>query len=106
MNADLQNLLENYIEDVHHPEVSGFEILDLLSSRSTLAEQEASLSATQRRSLEEADACLISAVPILLTRLNEIAPLPELRQRADASPSHWWWYLDLIQQTALSLASA
>lgn len=93
-------LLEQYAEDVCHPEVSGFELLDLLSTRSALAEGEASLLPAQRRLLEEADARLVAAAPIVLARLVEIAPLPELRQRVNASPSHWWWYLDLLQQTA------
>lgn len=106
MSQDLQLLLEHYVEDVCHPEVSGFELLDLLSTRSALAERETGFSAAQRRRLEEADARLLAAVPLVLARLTEIAPLSELRQRVNASPSHWWWYLDLLQQTARALSSA
>lgn len=105
MTQEVRILLEQYAEDVRHPEVSGFELLDVLSTRSALAEREASLSSAQRRSLEEADARLLSAAPTVLARLAEIAPLPELRRRASASPSHWWWYLDLLQQTARVLSS-
>lgn len=106
MSQEAGILLEQYVEDVRHPEVSGFELLDLLSTRSALAEREASLSPAQRRSLEDADAHLLSAAPTVLARLTEIAPLPELRRQASASPSHWWWYLDLLQQTARTLFSA
>ena len=105
MEQEIHHLLEQYVEDVNHPEVSGFEWLDLLTIRSTLAERETSLSSAQRRRLEEADARLLAAAPIALVRLVEIAPLPELRQRANASPSHWWWYLDLLQQNARALAT-
>lgn len=106
MNRDPHVLLEQYIEDVDHPEVSGFELLDVLSTRSALAERETSLSSAQRQRLEEADARLLAVAPVVLARLEEIASLPELRRRANASPSHWWWYLDLLQQTARTLASA
>jgi hypothetical protein len=105
MKQEIHGLLEQYIEDIDHPDVSGFEWLDLLSLRSTLAEGEASLSYTQRRRLEEVDARLLAAAPLALARLVEIAPLPELRQRVNASPSHWWWYLDLLQQNARALAT-
>ena len=106
MTQEARDLLEQYVEDVRHPEVSGFELLDLLSARSALAEREASLSPAQRRSLEDADARLLSAARTVLARLAEIAPLPELRRRTGASPSHWWWYLDLLQQTARISSSA
>jgi len=105
MSQDSHILLEQYAEDVCHPEVSGFELLDLLSTRSALVEGEASLSLAERRRLEEADARLLAAAPIVLARLVEIAPLPELRQRVNASPSHWWWYLDLLQRTTRALSS-
>ena len=106
MSQDPHILLEQYAEDVCYPEVSGFELLDLLSTRSALVEGEASLSPMQRRRLEEADARLLAAASIVLARLAEVAPLAELRQRVNASPSHWWWYLDLLQQTARALSSA
>jgi hypothetical protein len=106
MNRDPHILLEQYAEDVYHPEVSGFELLDVLSTRSALAGQETDLSPAQRQRLEEADARLLAAAPVMLVRLGEIASLPELRRRVNASPSHWWWYLDLLQQTARTLASA
>ena len=106
MTQDPRFLLKQYVEDVRHPEVSGFELLDLLSTRSALVEGEMHLSSTERRRLEKADARLLAAASILLARLSEIAPLPELRRRANVPPSHWWWYLDLLQQTARTLASA
>lgn len=100
MRQDPHILLEQYVEDVRHPDVSGFELLDLLHTRSALATLEAELSPGERRHLEEGDAHLLAAAPVFLPRLTEIAPLPELRRRANVSPSHWWWYIDLLQQTA------
>ena len=105
MKQEIHRLLEQYVEDIDHPDVSGFEWLELLSIRSTLAEGEASLSSSQRRRLEEADARLLAATPMALARLAEIAPLPELRKRVNALPSHWWWYFDLLQQNARALAT-
>lgn len=106
MTHNPHSLLKQYIEDVRHPEVSGFELLELLSTRSALVQGEASLSPTERRRLEKADARLLAAASIILARLVELAPLSELRQRSNVPPSHWWWYLDLLQQTARTLASA
>jgi hypothetical protein len=106
MIQDPRLLLKQYVEDVRHPDVSGFELLDLLSTRSALVAGEMHLSATERHRLEKADARLLAAASIVLARLSEIAPLPELRRRANVPPSHWWWYLDLLQQTARTLASA
>jgi hypothetical protein len=106
MSHDPHILLEQYAEDVCHPEVSGFELLEILSLRSALVEGETNLSPVQRRRLEEADARLLAAAPIVLARLAEVAPLVELRQRVNVSPSHWWWYLDLLQQATRVLSSA
>lgn len=100
MSQDPRRLLEQYIEDVHHPDVSAFELLDLLHTRSVIATLEAQLSTDERQRLEEADTQLLAAAPVFLQRLIELAPLPTLRRRANASPSHWWWYLDRLQQTA------
>lgn len=100
MSQDPHRLLEAYVEDVRHPEVSAFELLDLLQTRSTLAAREADLSSEECRRLEEADAHLLAAGPLILTRLTELAPLSTLRRRANVSPSHWWWYLELLQATA------
>jgi len=46
--------------------------MDLLSTRSALAEGEAGLSSAQRHFLEEADARLLAAAPIVLARLSEM----------------------------------
>jgi len=96
MTQDPHFLLKQYVEDVRHPQVSGFELLDLLSTRSALVEGEVHLSSTERRRLEKADACLLAAASIILAQLSEIAPLPELRRRANVPPSHWWWYLEKL----------
>ena len=98
MNDDPRRLLEQYIVDVQHPDVSAFELLDLLQTRSALATLEAQLSTEERQRLEEADSQLLAAAPMFVSRLLELAPLPTLRRRANVSPSHWWWYLERLQQ--------
>jgi hypothetical protein len=93
-----RRLLEQYIGDVQHPDVSAFELLDLLQTRSVLATLEAQISPDERQRLEEADSQLFAAAPLLVSRLLELAPLATLRRRANVSPSHWWWYLERLQQ--------
>jgi hypothetical protein len=106
MMRDWHRLLKQYSEDVGHPEVSGFELLELLSTRSALVQAEPRLSPAQRRRLEAADARLVAAAPIIVARLGEIAPLAKLRRQANVPPSHWWWYLEVLQPTVRPLVSA
>ncbi|HEX9871662.1 MAG TPA: hypothetical protein VGC99_24290 [Candidatus Tectomicrobia bacterium] len=51
MSRDPRRLLEQYIDDVQHPDVSAFELLDLLQTRSVLATLEAQLSTDERQRL-------------------------------------------------------
>lgn len=54
--SQFEELLKSYIVGLEHPEVSGFELLEVLEKRSALAEFEDQLDDMARRQLEEADA--------------------------------------------------
>jgi hypothetical protein len=88
------NLLESYKIAVEYPDVSGFEILELLDMRSKLAELEDSLTINEKAILEQADEMLLDNLELFYEKIQEIGYLPELRKRAKALPSHWWWYMD------------
>jgi hypothetical protein len=94
--SDYKKWLANYTGSVKFPEVSGFEILEMLQARSHLALIESNLSAAERAELELADATFLAHASEFYTSLSEIASLDELRVRMNVLPSHWWWYLDKL----------
>lgn len=100
-----QELLKQYAISLEHPEVSGFELLDLLEMRSALAQVEDNLQDTERRHLEEADALFLSLAETLYRRIEAVANLAETRQQSKIPPSHWWWYLDRLSAHRKALAS-
>ncbi|MFB6274068.1 MAG: hypothetical protein ABEL51_14355, partial [Salinibacter sp.] len=73
---------------------SGFEVLELLDARSALAQFEDRLSDEERRRVEAADRAFLAHARRFYESVRRVANLEGQRQRAKASPSHWWWYLD------------
>ena len=88
------DLLESYKTAVEFPDVSGFEALELLDTRSRLSEIEGQLTASEKETLEYADEMLLDNLKSFYERIQEIGDLPDLRKRAKVLPSHWWWYID------------
>ena len=95
---ELQRLLERYVNAVRFPEVSGFEVLELLDVRSSLAAQESQLDVKQRALLEEADTVFLRHAPMFYESVTALGDLSDLRRRAAAPCSHWWWYLEKLVQ--------
>jgi hypothetical protein len=95
---DFKSWLTNYKVSVQFPAVSGFEILEMLQTRSHLAQIENSLSAVERSELESADATFLAHLNEFYASLAEIADLSELRAQMNTLPSHWWWHLDKLAQ--------
>lgn len=96
--SEKNNLLEDYSVGVRHPEVSGFEALELLDIRSQIAKVENQLTEMERRKLEEADSLFLNHARKFYKSLNEVTDLAEARERQEVSPSHWWWYLEKLDQ--------
>lgn len=90
------SLVESYATAVRFPDVSGFEILELLALRTRLADVEPALAPDERTALEVADAVFLHNAPTLCRQLSEVGALEQLRKDAEARPSHWWWYLDSL----------
>ncbi len=91
-------LLEQYMKAVRFPGVSGFEVLELLDLRSNLAALESELGAEQRAQLEEAESVFLRNAPLFYESVAALSDLAELRRRAAAPCSHWWWYLEKLAQ--------
>lgn len=102
--SEAERLLKLYTGAVTFPEVSGFEVLDMLDVRSRLAQREDELSAAQQVRLEEADSTFLSHAPSFFASVGAIGKLSELRRRASAPCSHWWWYLEKLAGRELATA--
>ncbi len=96
--SEVQQLLEHYVKAVQFPEVSGFEILELLDVRSTLATREGELDMAQRVQLEDADSVFLRYARTFYESVAVLGDLEDLRRRAGAPCSHWWWYLEKLAQ--------
>ena len=99
------NLLKSYKVAVEYPDVSGFEVLELLDMRSKLVELENSLTINENAILKQVDKMLLDNLESFYEKIQEIGYLPEFRMRAKVFasltnafglwlPSHWWWYMD------------
>ncbi len=95
---EVQRLLEYYVKAVQFPEVSGFEVLELLDVRSRLATGESELDEAQRAQLEDADSVFLRYTPRLYESVIVLGDLAHLRRRAAVPCSHWWWYLEKLAQ--------
>lgn len=95
------SLVEDYATSVRFPDVSGFEVLELLRLRSRLAELERELAPAERSAMEAADSVFLSNAAILYRQVSEVTSLETLRRDAEVLPSHWWWYLDSLARVAV-----
>ncbi|MBI3988870.1 MAG: hypothetical protein HY347_04555 [candidate division NC10 bacterium] len=93
-----EQLLARFRQGVQHPEVSGFEVLELLDTRSALAQREEELSEAERRELEAADSLFLTHVQHWYESVGHVADLEAMRRQAAVPPSHWWWYLETLVQ--------
>ena len=94
--SEAQEILKEYIEAVRFPEASGFEVLELLDVRSRIATREKELSAAEQARLEEADATFLHNASAFYESVVALGDLRQLRRRAAAPCSHWWWYLEKL----------
>lgn len=94
----MNRLLKNYVVDVQFPDVSGIEQVQMLETRSQLAEIEAELSPQEREALLEANRQLAAQADKFLQELNRFVDLAEEWQQRRPHPNDWWWYLDILAQ--------
>jgi len=96
MDRVSKKLIEYLLEALNHPDLSGFELIEILDIRSQLAAREPVLSDHDKTELETLDQHLLELAELLVTRISEVADLAQMRKKAHVLPSHWWWYLDEI----------
>jgi len=93
---DYETFVFAYEVDVQYPDVSGMEHLDMLLTRSRLAEVETALTKEQRSRLAKADKILATHALQFYAAIARIANLKSWREQENAPPDHWWWYLDVL----------
>lgn len=104
MDKKSKEMMEYLSEAMDHPDVSGFELLELLDLRSKLASREPLFSDKDKNRLEKLDQRFMGMADLWLERISEVSDLTEMRQRAHILPSHWWWYLDEITKGKKNMA--
>jgi hypothetical protein len=92
----MNKLVTDYAVDTQYPDVSGIEHLQMLDTRSRLAEIEDTLTAEERHVLEIADRRLLAHAAEFLAEISRFADLAKERQRLQPPPEYWWWYLDVL----------
>lgn len=85
-----------YETDVHFPDVSGMEHLDMLLTRSKIADHDPFLTLDQQNRLYQADRTLLQQASQFYLAIASIADIANWRKHAKASRAHWWWYLDVV----------
>lgn len=105
MTDRIEQLLTAYEVGVEDPEISGMEHLDMLLTRSALAEAADSLSEAQRERLKQADVQLAQQAAAFYGAISRIADLQSWREQEKAPASHWWWYLDVLMAVPTRLAA-
>lgn len=98
---EIEKLLFAYETDVRFPDVSGMEHLDMLISRSRLANLP-DMTMEQQRRLAEADKMLLAQAHEFYQAIAQVADLSEWRKQENAPFSHWWWYFDVVVHLPVS----
>src|SRR4051794_56219 len=93
---DHEHLLFAYEAGVQDPEISGMEHLDMLLTRSVLAQVEPELTDDQKSRLAAADRILATQADQFYAAIARIANLKSWREQEHARPEQWWWYLDVL----------
>ncbi|MFN8492756.1 MAG: hypothetical protein U0350_34455 [Caldilineaceae bacterium] len=95
---NLNALISAYETDVQYPDVSGMEHLDMLVTRSVLAENTQRLTPAQQARLAMADQALLQQARLFYAAIQRIADLVAWRTQEQIPSAHWWWYLDVLAQ--------
>lgn len=93
-----KELISIYETDVQFPDVSGMEHLDMLMTRSEIAQNASHLSDAERRRVQKADALLLRQAEQFYESIRSVADLSSWRRDESVRATHWWWYLDVITQ--------
>jgi hypothetical protein len=99
----MNNYLQHYLIAVQHPDVSGFELLDMLMARDKLFVHWSSLTPQQQAQTAAADQLLLGHATEVVAELSRITDLNHERQQRNPSPEQWWWYLDVLSHTPFHL---
>jgi hypothetical protein len=92
------NYVAHYKVAVQHPEVSGFEMLDMLMIRDRLEVQWNRLTLQEQNEVLASDRQLLSHADQFFAALSQVTSFDYERQHRQPGPEQWWWYLDVLVQ--------
>jgi len=92
----MNRFLKHYTTSVKHPNVSGFEHVEMLVMRDKLADIEHTLPPVEKDQLAKADRRLAEQASEFYAELARITDLRYERNQRQIPSSHWWWYLDVL----------
>lgn len=104
MDKRSHELIEYLSKGIDSPDVSGFELIELLDIRSLIASREPLLNEADTSLLEDLDRRLMRMADFFYVRISEVADVSDARRRSHSLPSHWWWYLDEMAQRKQEVA--
>ncbi len=80
------------------PDVSGMEHLDMLMTRSEIAQNELHLSDEERERVLKTDRLLLQQARQFYKSIQSVADLASWRRDESIPITQWWWYFDVIVQ--------
>lgn len=92
----MNKVLDTYCLSLDYLEVSGAELLELLSIRDRIFDLESTFSLEEKNILFNGDRKLIANAAIIYQEISRFINLYEHRQTNHISSQKWWWYLDVL----------
>ncbi|ANV84721.1 hypothetical protein AWQ21_10215 [Picosynechococcus sp. PCC 7003] len=95
-------LLKFYADSLDYPEVSGAELLELLTIRDQLAQLIDRFNALDQTLLLKADLKLLLNASVIYPEISRFINLETYRKENQITPEKWWWYIDVLDHLPLS----
>lgn len=92
----MNKYIDHYKVAIQHPDVSGFEMLDMLMVRDRLEAQWNELTLQEQNEVLAADKQLLSQADQFFAALSQVTHFEYERQQRRPEPEQWWWYLDVL----------
>jgi hypothetical protein len=90
LNAEMSELVEQYVAHMNFPEVSGAEHLEMLQLRDKILTVETTLTVGDRNARAVADRRLVELASEFHVELSRFINFEERRRTQNIPPTRWW----------------